>query len=87
LQDEVDHVAFGLACLRRELAGLSEQARQDTINSIPARLDYLDDSLHNMGVDVPAMFKAVGADYQAVVHTVLQRRQALMDSLQQLRAA
>lgn len=81
LKDEIDHVAFGLGCLRSELTKLPPQTRRVCLNSIPARLDYLDDSLHNMGVDVPAMFKAVGADYQAVVATVLQRRQELLDSL------
>jgi len=87
LQDEIDHVAFGLASLRYELARLPAKARQSCLDSIPARLDFLDDSLHNMGVDIPAMFAAVGADYQAVVTNVLQRRRQLLDSLLEARAA
>lgn len=81
LQDELDHVAFGLGALKKELADLSEIERTACIDSIPSRLDFLDDSLHDLGLDIPAMFGAVGADYQAVVDTVLHRRQQILESL------
>jgi hypothetical protein len=81
LQDEIDHVAFGLGRLKQELAGLPEAERAAYLDAIPSRLDFLDDSLHGLGLDIPAMFGAVGADYRAVVDTVLQRRQHIIESL------
>ena len=80
LQDEIDHVAFGLGRLKQELSLLSEVDRYAYIDSISSRLDFLDDSLHDMGLDIPGMFKAVGADYQAVVDSVMQRRAEILDS-------
>ncbi len=81
LQDEIDHVEFGLTQLKIELAKLPEQLRMQYIENISSRLDFLDDTLHGLGVDIPAMFAAVGADYQQVVDTVLARRSEIMQSL------
>ncbi len=80
LQDEIDHVAFGLERLKQELGKLPEAERYAYIESISSRLDFLDDSLHDMGLDIPGMFKAVGADYQLVVDSVMQRRQEILES-------
>ncbi len=80
LQDEIDHVAFGLGRLKQELSALPEAERYTYIESISSRLDFLDDSLHDMGLDIPGMFKAVGADYQCVVDSVMQRRQEILES-------
>lgn len=80
LQDEIDHVAFGLGCLEQELAGMSTPERYAYIDNISSRLDFLDDSLHDMGLDIPGMFEAVGADYQLVVDSVMQRRQEILQS-------
>lgn len=87
LQDEVDHVEFGLGRLHDELVGMPESERVAYLQSIESRLDFLDDTLHGLGVDVPAMFSAVGADYHKVVETVLHRRQQILDSLAQPLAA
>lgn len=87
LQDEVDHVAFGLARLQDELAKLPETESMAYLQTIESRLDFLDDTLHSMGIDVPGMFKAVGADYQKVVDTVMFRRQQILESLAQPLAA
>ncbi|MFV2004604.1 MAG: ferritin-like domain-containing protein [Gammaproteobacteria bacterium] len=87
LQDEIDHVAFGLGRLRDELVKLPANVCNSYLESIPTRLDFLDDTLHGLGIDVPAMFSAVGADYQEVVKTVLQRRQQILDELAQPLAA
>jgi hypothetical protein len=87
LQDEIDHVAFGLGRLRDELAKLPASESHRYLQSIPTRLDFLDDTLHGLGINVPAMFSAVGADYQAVVKTVLHRRQQILDELAQPIAA
>lgn len=87
LLDEIDHVAFGLEALRKALLLLPRRQRDARINSVSARLNYLDDSLHNLGVDIPAMFRAVGADYREVVNTVMLRRQGIIESLELSRAA
>ncbi|MDT8281227.1 MAG: ferritin-like domain-containing protein [Gammaproteobacteria bacterium] len=87
VQDELDHVAFGLGRLRDELAMLPEAESYAYLKTIAARLDFLDDTLHGLGIDVPAMFNAVGANYSKVVDTVLQRRQQILDSLAQPLAA
>ena len=81
LQDEIDHVEFGLSQLRLELAKLSESQRNEYLAAIPSRLEFLKDTLHGLGVDVPAMFEAVGADYQQIVDTVLKRRDEILQSL------
>ncbi len=81
LKDELDHVAFGLDRLKRELAELTETGRAACLDAIPSRLDFLDDGLHGLGLNIPAMFNAVGADYRAVVDTVLKRRREIIDSL------
>ena len=87
LQDEIDHVAFGLGQLQIELEKMSIEKSNAYLQTIPARLDFLDDTLHGLGVDVPAMFRAVGADYQKVVTTVLHRREEILNSLAQPLAA
>jgi len=87
LQDEIDHVAFGLGQLQIELEKMSIEKSHAYLQTIPARLDFLDDTMHGLGIDVPAMFRAVGADYQKVVDTVLHRREQILDSLAQPLAA
>ena len=81
LEDEVDHVAFGLGELTKELAKLSQKQRAEYIENMTPRLSHLDDVLQQMGLDIPAMFEAVGADYQAVVDTVLHRRAEILQQL------
>ena len=63
------------------LQKLPENESAAYLQSIESRLDFLDDTLHCMGIDVPGMFSAVGADYQKVVETVLHRRQQILESL------
>ena len=87
LQDEIDHVAFGLGRLQEELAKLPPAESYAYLKTIESRLDFLDDTLHGMGIDVPGMFRAVGADYQKVVSTVMLRRQQILESLAQPLAA
>lgn len=80
LQDEIDHIAFGLGRLKQELSIMPESDRYAYIDGISSRLDFLDDSLHDMGLDIPSMFTAVGANYQLVVDSVMQRRQEILES-------
>ena len=81
LEDEVSHIAFGLNSLQAELEKMPLADSLAYLETIESRLDFLDDTLHDMGLDIPAMFAAVGADYQQVVKTVMSRRQQILDSL------
>ncbi len=81
LQDELDHIAFGLGQLKQELNKLSESERLQYIDNIPSRLDFLDDTLHDLGLDIPAMFTAVGADYKTVVAVVMRRRAEILEDM------
>ena len=87
LEDEINHVAFGLNQLEKELKKLPVEESSAYLESISSRLDFLDDTLHGLGIDIPEMFRAVGADYQKVVRTVLHRRQLILESLEQPLAA
>jgi hypothetical protein len=87
LQDEQDHIAFGLDQLSDELSKLPVNESTAYLKTIETSLDFLDDTLHGLGIDIPAMFRAVGADYQKVVDTVMARRQDIMNSLAQPLAA
>ncbi len=87
LRDEIDHVAFGLGRLHHELAKLPEAESHAYLQTIESRLDFLDDTLHGLGLSIPEMFSAVGADYQKVVDMVLSRRQQILESLAQPLAA
>jgi hypothetical protein len=87
LEDEIDHVEFGLTQLNIELAKLPERQRIEYIDNISSRLDFLDDTLHGLGVDILAMFAAVGADYQQVVDSVLERRGKILQALALPKAA
>ena len=87
LEDEIDHVAFGLGQLQIELAKLPEGQRRKYLETIPSRLDRLKDALHGFGVDIPALFAAVGVDYKQVVDTVIERRDEILQSLELPRAA
>ena len=81
LEDEIDHVKFGLGQLKIELAKLPEHERVTYIASIPSRLDFLKEAFQGLGVDIPAMFAAVGVDYQHVVVKVLERRQEILHAI------
>ena len=87
LEDEIDHVAFGLNQLQKELEKLPIVESSVYLESISSRLDFLDDILHGLGIDIPEMFRAVGADYKKVVRTVLHRRKLIIESLERPLAA
>jgi hypothetical protein len=81
LEDEVDHVAFGLGRLRQELAALPDAERRRFLAGLPDRLEGLGDSLESFGVDLPALFQAVGVPYTEVRDAVLRRRSDLLEEL------
>jgi hypothetical protein len=81
LQDELDHVAFGMQELKTALAGLDETQRGYIIEQIPERIDHLVSMLQQLNLPVRGWFEQVGADYQAVCRQLDLRRQELFTEL------
>lgn len=81
LADELDHVAFGVARLKQELAALPTVERRSFVARIPDRIDALAQAFHGFGLDVPALFAAVGADYRRVCEQLALREDELLDEL------
>lgn len=81
LSDELDHIAFGISRLQRELAGLPAEQRAAFLAKIPRRIEELADSFHGMGLDVAKLFEAVGADYAELCNAVLTRRHEVLEQV------
>jgi hypothetical protein len=56
LADELDHVAFGISSLRKELARLSKAERQTFLERLPARIESLANAFHSFGFPVRSLF-------------------------------
>lgn len=78
LADELDHIAFGVTRLKEELAQLTESKRAGFLATLPGRIDAITRSLHGLGLNLPGMFEAVGANYNALRQSVLARREELL---------
>jgi hypothetical protein len=78
LQDELDHIAFGIERLKQELARMQETERRQFLARVPQRIESLTRAFHGMGFDVRRLFEAVGADYDELCVSVLQRRDEVL---------
>jgi len=87
LEDELDHVAFGIARLKQELAALDPDDRTAFLARIPERIETLTTAFHGMGVDLRGLFEDVGADYDALGNALLQRRDELLQEVAEPLAA
>lgn len=81
LQDELDHVAFGLSQLREALAAMPAAEREARLQAIPARIQNLVDRLGDIGLPVFDWFADVGSNREALVSVLYQRRDELLDKL------
>jgi len=81
LADELDHVAFGMSRLRKELARLSKAERQTFLERLPERIESLANAFHGFGVPVRRLFEAVGADYDRLCELLEDRQKELIDEL------
>jgi len=81
LADELDHVAFGVGRLKEELLKLPPDEREAFIVNLEGRIERMTRRFHEMGVNVAAMFAAVGADYAEVGDVVNARRNALLQEI------
>jgi hypothetical protein len=81
LQDELNHIAFGIGQLRTALASLTTASRQSYLARIPQRIDALTDRFLDSGVAVQELFEAVGADYATLCRAVLARKAELLQEV------
>ncbi len=81
LADELDHIAFGIGRLKEELLTLSADQREAFIVGLEGRIERMTRRFHEMGVNVAAMFEAVGADYSELGDAVIGRRSALLQEI------
>lgn len=81
LEDELDHVAFGVSRLRQELAALSEAERAAFMARLPDRIDALTDRFFEMQPDIGTLFSGVGADFDALCEDVSHRREEILSQV------
>ena len=87
LQDELDHIAFGVTRLRQELAQLQPAAREAYLGNIPRRIDALNTLFQGMELEVRALFEAVGTSYDMLCESLLQRKSELLQEVAEPLAA
>jgi len=81
LQDELDHVAFGLAELRKALHAMDEKQRTERLRSLPARIEHLVAHLQGLGLPVADWFEGVGSNYPNLCSSLEQRKEQLLTTL------
>jgi len=81
LQDELDHIAFGVGRLKQELAQMPATSRVQFLARIPGRIEALTRDFLGMGFDVRRLFEAVGADYDELCDSVLRRRDEILQEV------
>jgi hypothetical protein len=87
LEDELDHIAFGVNRLKQELATMPQMKRKKFLARIPERLESLNRTFHEMNPNIRDMFEAVGADYDELRRSVLDRRNKVIEEICQPLAA
>jgi hypothetical protein len=78
LQDELDHIAFGISRLKHELAQLPPGDRAAFPAHASQRIDALKLMLHGMGLNLEQLFESVGADYGALCRSVRERKEQVL---------
>ena len=81
LQDELDHIAFGVDRLRHELAQLQAVERDAYLDRIPQRIEALSRMFQGMGLEVQALFEAVGTDYDMLCESLRERKSELLQQV------
>ena len=78
LQDELDHIAFGVNRLRQELGQLPASQRAAYMAGIEPRIDALAGLFLAMQPGVQTLFESVGADYRRLCQSLQQRKAELL---------
>ena len=87
LQDELDHIAFGITRLQQELTAMQPADRDAFLQAIPERIEALNQSFHHMGLNIKQLFEAVGVDYADLCQQVLVRKEEILEEVAQPLAA
>jgi len=81
LQDELDHIAFGLSELHKVLDTMDAHSRKACLDAIPARIDAVLHMLSELGLPVLDWFEQVGSDTLQLQAVLGRRRDELLTAL------
>jgi hypothetical protein len=81
LQDELDHVAFGMRQLKQALANMTEPQRQERLRLIPERIRSMVGRFEEIDVPVSEWFERVGANLEALQGELQRRQDELLGEL------
>ena len=81
LQDELDHVAFGLSELRKALDVMSPAQRSETLVNMPQRITDLVTRLEAMQLPVLDWFEEVGTRREELMRVLDARQDELIEQL------
>jgi len=81
LQDELDHVAFGLSELRKALVAMEPQRRAETLANMPRRIGNFVRQLETMQLPVMDWFEAVGTRREQLLKVLDIRQDELLAQL------
>ena len=81
LQDELDHVAFGLKELDKALARLSDEERRRRLGQMPEHINALVAWLEGQHLPIASWFEDVGSNYPQLCELLRLRRDELLVEL------
>ena len=81
LQDELDHIAFGINRLKHELAQLPPGERAAFPTRASRRIETLNRMLQGMGLDLETLFESVGTDYGMLCRSVRERKEEVLKTV------
>lgn len=81
LQDELDHIAFGLSELHKALDAMNPTQRATTLANMPQRIDNLVAMLDAMQLPVLDWFEEVGTRREKLMHVLDTRQDELLAQL------
>ncbi|MGD8617048.1 MAG: ferritin-like domain-containing protein [Gammaproteobacteria bacterium] len=81
LQDEIDHVTFGMSQLKEALAAMEPAERRARLEQIPTRIQRLLERLQGLDLPVIEWFDRVGASYPQLCSALDRRRAELLTEL------
>lgn len=81
LEDELDHIAFGVNRLKAELAHMPTAERKAFLDNVPRRIEALHRKFQGMDLNIQPLFEAVGADYRKLCCSVLERKTEVLNDV------
>lgn len=81
MEDELDHVTFGITELKEALAAMDHVERQARLSAMPDRIGHLVGVLSTIHGPILQWFEDVGADRDALIELLLLRQEQLLNEL------